>query len=223
VEINLQLFAFPDVSVDTLHELDRSSSMSGETNQRYAILDFTIIKLHELDRSSRSGDAVLQEMFCHIVDSMLHSCAAVQLDETVKIGDLAQNAYYSFNYDMLATAAYKKQLFGFQSKNATRTQDLLPSRREIADRIKHYQEDTLHLTHSDFATICLSKEKMDRLLNASITSEKVLYGSNWTSQHEVNLRQAFLAYQEKRLYVYCSINTEKTLQDPTWLAFFDSI
>jgi hypothetical protein len=65
--------------------------------------------------------------------------------------------------------------------------------------------------------------EMDRILNASITCEKVIYGSSWTSQHEVNLQQAFLAYQEKRPYIYCWINTKKTLQDPTWLAFFDSM
>jgi hypothetical protein len=195
--------------------------------QQYAIPNETvIIKLHELelDRVSKSGDAVLQEMFCHIVDNMPHSCAAVKLDETVKIGGLYSNPYYSFNYDMLATAAHEKQLFGFQRKTATtRTQELLPSRRDITQLIQHHQEDTLHLTHHDFATICMAKEKMDRLLNASIISEKVIYGSNWTSQGEVNLRQAFSAYQEKRPYVFCWINTDKTLQDPTWLAFFDSI
>jgi hypothetical protein len=188
----------------------------------YPFPDVTIIKLHELEHTS--GDAVLQEMFCHIVGgSMPHSCAAVQLDETIKIGGLASNSYYSFNYDMLATAAYEKQLFGFQKKNATRTQELHPSRHHITELIQQYQEDTLGLTHQDFAAICLDKEKMDRIWNASITSEKVIYGSNWTSQHEDNLRQAFLSYQEKRQYVFCWINTEKTLQDPTWLAFFDSI
>jgi hypothetical protein len=63
---------------------------------------------------------------------------------------------------------------------------------------------------------------MDWLLNVSITNEKKIYGSDWTSQHEVNLQQAFLAYQEQRPYIYCWIDTGKTLQDPTWLAFFDS-
>jgi hypothetical protein len=126
--------------------------------QKYPFPNVTIIKLHELDRSS-SGDAVLQEMLCGIVNSMPHSCAAVQLDETVKIGVSHSNAYYSFNYDMLATAAYEKQMFGFQKKNPTRAQKLLPSRREMAETIKQYQEDTLNLTHHDFATICLAKEK----------------------------------------------------------------
>jgi hypothetical protein len=198
----------------------------------YAIPDLTVvIKLHELEqqRASKNGDAVLQEMFCNIVDNMPHSCAAVQLDETVQIGFLHSNPYYSFNYDMLATAAYEKQLFGFQKKNATTTtmtqelQHVPPSRRNITELIKQYQEDTLNLTHQDFATICMAKEKMDRLWNVSIISEKVIYGSSWTRQGEDNLRQAFLAYQEKRSYVYCWINTETTLQDPTWLAFFDSI
>jgi hypothetical protein len=64
---------------------------------------------------------------------------------------------------------------------------------------------------------------MDWLLNVSITIEKVVYGSQWTSQHEDNIRQAFVAYQEQRPYIYCWIDTEKTLQDPTWLAYFDSM
>jgi hypothetical protein len=189
--------------------------------QKYPFPNVTIIKLHELEHTS--GDAVLQEMFCHVVNNMPNSCAAAQLDDTIKIGDLASNPYYSFNYDMLATAAYEKQLFGFQKKNAISTQELLPSRHHITALIQRYQEDTLNLTHQDFAAICMAKEKMDRILNASIISEKVIYGSDWRSQQEVNLRQAFLAYQEKRQYVFCWINTEKTLQDPTWLAFFDSI
>jgi hypothetical protein len=198
----------------------------GIVRQNYPFPDVNIIKLHELERSS-SGDAILQEMFCHIVGSIMpHSCAAVQLDETVKIGALTSNAYYSFNYDMLATAAYEKQLFGFQKKNVTTTKPelQLPARQDIAEAIKQYQEETLHLSHQDFATICMTKEDMDRILNATITVEKVIYGaSNWTSQHELNLQQDFLTYQEKRPYVYCWINTEETLQDPTWLAFFDSI
>jgi hypothetical protein len=194
-----------------------------EARQKYAFPDVTIIKLHEMDRHS-GGDAVLQEMFCHIVDSsMPHSCAAVQLDETVKIGELENNPYYSLNYDMLTTAAYEKHLFGFQKKNATRTRELLPTRRDIADLVQRYQEDTLNLTHHDFATICMAKEKMDRILNATIITEKAIYGSNWTSQHEDNVRQGFLTYQEKRPYTFCWIKTEETLQDPTWLAFFDSI
>jgi hypothetical protein len=192
----------------------------------------TIIKLHELDRSSKSGDAVLQEMFCRVVDhgSMPHSCTAVQLDETVKIGDSKRNPYYSFNYDILATAAYKKQLFGFQKqqKNATRTttttQELtLPTRRIVAKLIQRYQEDTLNLSHHDFNTTCLSKKKLDRLLNASITGEKVVFGSNWTKQDEVHHRQAFLTYQQKRSYTFCWINVEQTLRDPKWIAFFDTI
>jgi hypothetical protein len=187
--------------------------------QQYPFPDTTIIPLHELDRANKSGDAVLQEMFCHIVgDSMPNSCAATQLDETVRIGSIKPNNYYSFNYDMLGTAAYEKQLFGFQNRN-----EVTPARRDVADLIKRYQEDTLHLTFNDFATICLAKEKMDWLLNVTITSEKVVYGSQWTSQHEDNIRQAFVAYQEQRPYIYCWIDTEKTLQDPTWLAFLDSI
>jgi hypothetical protein len=145
-----------------------------------------------------SGNAVLQEMFCHIVDkdSMPHSCAAVPLDETIKIGELANNPYYSFNYDMLATAAYEKQLFGFQKKNATGTQVLLCQ--QVADLVQQYQEDMLNLMHHDFATNCLEQDKLDHILNASITSERVIYGvDNWTSQHEDNLLQAFLTYQKK--------------------------
>jgi hypothetical protein len=189
--------------------------------RKFPFPDVTFIKLHELNRTGTRGDAVLQEMFCHIIgdNSMPHSCAAVKLDETVKIGETASNPYYSFNYDMLATAAYEKQLFGFQKRNQVQ-----PSgRRDIANLIQRYQEDTLNLKHYNFDTICLSKEKMDFLLNRTIFGEKAVYGSDWTSQHEDNIRQAFLAYQEKRSYVYCWIDTEKTLQDPTWLAFFDSI
>jgi hypothetical protein len=182
-----------------------------------------------MDRTSKSGDAVLQEMFCHVVgnDSMPHSCAAVQLEETVKIADLKRNPYYSFNYDNLATAAYANQLFGFQKQNdvtKTTTQELSPpTRRQVAKRIQRFQEETLNLTHHDFNTTCLSKKKLDRLLNASITGEKAIFGPDFTSQDEVNHRQAFLTYQQKRPYTFCWINVEKTLQDPTWLAFFDSI
>jgi hypothetical protein len=64
---------------------------------------------------------------------------------------------------------------------------------------------------------------MDRLLNASITREKVVYGSDWTPQHEINLRQAFSDYQEKRSYMFCWIDTKQTLQArsgwPFWMAF----
>ena len=182
-----------------------------------------------MDRTSKSGDAVLQEMFCHVVGngSMPHSCAAVQLEETVKIADLKRNPYYSFNYDNLATAAYANQLFGFQKQNdvtKTTTQELSPpTRRQVAKRIQRFQEETLNLTHHDFNTTCLSKKKLDRLLNASITGEKAIFGPDFTSQDEVNHRQAFLTYQQKRPYTFCWINVEKTLQDPTWLAFFDSI
>jgi hypothetical protein len=187
--------------------------------RQYPFPDSNIIPLHELDRANKSGDAVLQEMFCHIVgDSMPHSCAAVQLDETVKLDSGKPNTYYSFNYDILATAAYEKQLFGFQNRRNAVT----PARADVADMIQRYQEDTLHLTFNDYATICLPKERMDWLLNLTIISEKLVY-TNWTSQHEDDLRQAFVAYQEERPYIYCWIDTEKTLQDPTWLSFFDSI
>jgi hypothetical protein len=51
----------------------------------------------------------------------------------------------------------------------------------------------------------MAKEKMDQILNASIASEKVIYGSTWISQHEVNLQQVFLAYQEKKPYIFCCL------------------
>jgi hypothetical protein len=197
-------------------------SFISELRQQYgeAFPDLNVIKLHELD-NRKSGDAVLQEMFCRIVDkdSMPHSCAAVQLDETIKIGDLERNPYFSFNYDILGTAAYANHLFGFQ-KNATRTQY---QREDVRNMIWHHQEVDLNLTHHDFETFCLDQEKMNRLLNASIKSEKLIYGSEWTSEDEVQHRHAFFAYQKKKPYTYCWINANKTLQDPTWLAFFESI
>jgi hypothetical protein len=203
----------------------------------YPFPDLSIIKLHELNRTGTHGDAILQEMFCHLVDkdSMPHSCAAVQLDETVKIGELAINPYYSFNYDMLATAAYEKQLFGFQKTTTKKTitnantttttttqKASQPTRRDIANLLQLYQESVLHLKHYDFDSICLDKNDMDWILNISITNEKKYY-NDWTSQYEDNLRQAFMTYSNERSYVYCWINTETTLQDPRWLSFLGHI
>ena len=201
-----------------------------QVRQQYgqAFPDMTIIKLHELDRTS-AGDAVLQEMFCHIVnDDMPHSCAAVQLDSTVKIGDIKRNSYYSFNYDILATAAYEKGLFGFQQETNTTT-TITPrqhdtSRSAVVKMIQHHQEVDLNLTHHDFDTRCLSKAKMNRLLNASITCEKIVYGDGqWTRQDRARHEEAFLDYQDKKPYIFCSIDTKKTLQDPEWLSFLASI
>jgi hypothetical protein len=198
-----------------------------------AFPDMHVIKLHEMvhrDRHSKNGggDAVLQELFCRIAgkDSMPHSCAAVQLDETIQIGDLERNPYYSFNYDMLGTAAYAKQLLGFQKKKNTNNATTTTTkylREDVTWRIQQHQEEDLKLTHHDFDTICLAQDKMDRLLNASIHSEKVIYGADWTRQHEVEHRRAFVTFQEKKPYTFCWINVERTLQDPTWLAFFASL
>jgi hypothetical protein len=195
-----------------------------ETRQQYgeAFPDLTIIKLHELDRTV-SGDAVLQEIFCQILD-LPHSCAAVQLDSTVEVAQQYKNSYYSFNYDMLATTAYTQKLFGFQ-KNATRIQDL-PSRRDVAKLIQQYQEGDLNLTHHDFPMTCLSTDKMDRIMNASLYSEKVVFsqdGWKWTIQDEADHRQAFVEYQLNKPYYFCSVDAEKTLKDSKWSTFLASI
>jgi hypothetical protein len=198
-----------------------------ETRQQYgkAFPDLTIIKLHDLDRTA-SGDVVLQEMFCRILD-LPYSCTTVQLDSTVEIAQQYKNSYYSFNYDLLATTAYTQNLFGFQMKNATRTQDLhVPSRRDIAKLIQQFQEEELNLTHHDFPMSCLPTGKMDRIMNASLYSEEVVFsgiGWKWTIQDEADHKQAFVDYQHSKPYYFCSVDVVKVWNDANWLTFLASI
>ena len=207
---------FQDLEQQGLHPVE-------ETRQKYAdgFPDMSIIKLDDLDRTG-SGDAVLQEMFCRILD-MQHSCAAVKVDSTIQVANSFRNSYYSFNYDILATTAYTKKMFGFQNKNQTNKKK---RRRVATDLIRHHQEDYLNLTHQDFPMSCLSPNKMNRILNASLTSEKVVfsrYGWSSTVQDEASHRQSFFAYQKQKPYYFCSINAEETLQDPGWRSFLASI
>lgn len=195
-----------------------------EARRKYseAFPDISIINLHTLDQNV-SGDPILQEMFCRILD-LSHSCAAVKLNSRTNIGNLQRNSYYSVSYDILATTAHAQKLFGFQSNN-TKTKDT--SRSAIVNRLKMHQEVDLNLRHTDFPRRCLSQRKMDRLVNASITSEQVVFwqqdGWNWTSQDEARHRQAFAEYQQEKSYVFCSIDATKVLQDPTWRAFIANI
>jgi hypothetical protein len=124
----------------------------------------------------------------------------------------------------LATTAYTQKLFGFQKK-AARKKDL-PSRRDVAKLIQHYQEDKLNLTHHDFPMSCLSTDTMDRIINASLYSEKTIFsriGWKWTLQDEVDHRQAFVDYQLNKPYYFCSVDAEKTLKEAKWLSFLASI
>jgi hypothetical protein len=177
--------------------------------------DITIIKLHELNRSG-SGDAGLQKMFCDILD-MHHSCEAAKLDSTIEVADRYSNTYFDLDYELLASEAFRQELFGFQQEEDGRKM----KRKFAVKKIRDHQEDDLNLTISDFPQECLPKYKMDRIINASLLVERTLFPKDCTEEVEANHIRAFDEYNKKKKR-YCSIDVVETLKNAEWRAFLAS-
>jgi hypothetical protein len=181
--------------------------------------DITIVKSHELNRSSAvSGDAGLQKLFCDILDDMPHSCAAAKLDATIAVAKPYSNSFEALDYELLAIAAFRQRLFGFQQKDG-----LMMKRRRAVHKIRHFQEHDLNLTIADFPQDCLPRHKLDRIINASLLVERTLFSKEkcCSTQVETNHRRAFDEYNRKKQR-YCTIDVNATLQKTEWVDFLAS-
>merc|ERR1719215_145118 len=153
-----------------------------------------------------SGDS-LQSFYCDAMPNANHMCSAI-IDGTINRVESNKRSS-SMYYEDLAVAAMKAGLISFDLEKAN----------TVVDAVRNHQEKVLDLTSTDFETVCLPSNILDKLWHYSITAELMFVPEvkgNKTLA-ESNLKSNFELLTHTTL---CKIDTEATLKKQTWVSFF---
>ena len=146
-----------------------------------------------------------EDFFCDVMPRADNICNAVRNEEE----GIYENLHTDLIWQDLAYAAWKKGMV-----NVKTDEDL----KKVTQAIQEYQEDTLHLTKKDFPMICLSPEAEKWLLQVSLEAEEKLVPEFFKTPLG---KEGLLAeFEEKSKFDLCKIDSEKTLEDRTWVQFF---
>lgn len=155
---------------------------------------------------------------------MPQTCQAVR---TRTIGDLpwgVRNPMYPINYDLLAVEAYNQKLFDFDVRDK---RDRWRLHRERLTMLAGRQQRQWDLSHDEFKyMICLPNATLQRFEHLSLTLERNLFQTEWSSSPDGSERAHRDGFANA-LNVgrkFCYVDAKTTLEkEKRWRDFFISL
>lgn len=155
-------------------------------------------------------DPLLEHMFCHAIPDAPNSCGSIRQGI---IPTTSANPSVSFNYDMIAVAAYHAGLV-VQNHSSSMT------RQWTREQVRLWQEERLNRTSVDFPLECVKDEALAEFQEFLFSLERKMVGVDLTIELENKYRAGFAEIKKR---AFCWPNISQVLIDPDWQPFFEML